>query len=61
MVRLAHERILLAAREPSQQRTASWVVELGPEAGEVCGRIVFEGLPSALARASTGLVGAKSL
>jgi excinuclease ABC subunit A len=33
--------------------SADWVVELGPEAGEHGGRIVFEGEPKKLARAKT--------
>ncbi len=32
---------------------ADWVVELGPEAGEAGGRVVFEGDPMALAKRKT--------
>lgn len=33
--------------------SADWVIELGPEAGEAGGQIVFEGLPSQLRKAKT--------
>ncbi len=48
---------------PDVIRAADWVVELGPEVGGAGGRIVFEGPPRALARASTatGLVLAREV
>jgi excinuclease ABC subunit A len=47
------DTLVVIEHQPDVIRAADWVVELGPEAGEGGGRIVFEGPPSALARAST--------
>jgi len=44
---------VVSEHQPDVIRAADWVVELGPEGGEAGGRIVFEGPPSAIARAST--------
>jgi excinuclease ABC subunit A len=52
------DTLVVIEHQPDVIRAADWVVELGPEAGEAGGRIVFEGPPSALARAwtATGIV-----
>jgi ABC-type multidrug transport system ATPase subunit len=47
------DTLVVIEHQPDVIRAADWVVELGPEAGEAGGRIVFEGPPSALARAAT--------
>jgi excinuclease ABC subunit A len=52
------DTLVVIEHHPDVIRAADWVVELGPEAGEHGGTLVFEGTPKELARAdtATGLV-----
>jgi excinuclease ABC subunit A len=45
--------LVIIEHHPDVIASADWVVELGPEAGEDGGRVVFEGEPRKLARAKT--------
>jgi len=47
------DTLVVIEHHPDVIASADWVVELGPEAGEDGGRIVFEGEPRKLARART--------
>jgi excinuclease ABC subunit A len=47
------DTLVVIEHHPDVIASADWVVELGPEAGEDGGRIVFEGDPNKLARART--------
>jgi len=47
------DTLVIIEHHPDVVACADWVVELGPEAGEDGGRIVFEGEPRKLARART--------
>ena len=47
------DTLVVIEHHPDVIACADWVVELGPEAGEDGGRIVFEGEPRKLARAKT--------
>jgi excinuclease ABC subunit A len=47
------DTLVVIEHHPDVIASADWVVELGPEAGEAGGRIVFEGDPRKLARAKT--------
>jgi excinuclease ABC subunit A len=47
------DTLVVIEHHPDVIACADWVVELGPEAGERGGRIVFEGDPRKLARAKT--------
>jgi excinuclease ABC subunit A len=47
------DTLVIIEHHPDVIASADWVVELGPEAGEKGGRIVFEGEPRKLARART--------
>ncbi len=47
------DTLVIIEHHPDVVACADWVVELGPEAGEEGGRIVFEGEPRKLARART--------
>jgi excinuclease ABC subunit A len=47
------DTLVIIEHHPDVIASADWVVELGPEAGEEGGRIVFEGEPRKLARART--------
>ena len=47
------DTLVIIEHHPDVIACADWVVELGPEAGERGGRIVFEGEPKKLARAKT--------
>jgi excinuclease ABC subunit A len=47
------DTLVVIEHHPDVIASADWVVELGPEAGEEGGRIVFEGDPRKLARART--------
>jgi excinuclease ABC subunit A len=47
------DTLVVIEHHPDVIASADWVVELGPEAGELGGRIVFEGEPRHLARART--------
>jgi excinuclease ABC subunit A len=47
------DTLVVIEHHPDVIACADWVVELGPEAGEAGGRIVFEGEPRKLARAKT--------
>jgi excinuclease ABC subunit A len=50
------DTLVVIEHHPDVIRSADWVVELGPEAGDLGGRVVFEGAPQALlsARTATG-------
>ena len=52
------DTLVVIEHHPDVIRAADWVVELGPEAGEHGGTVVFEGTPKELIRAdtATGLV-----
>jgi excinuclease ABC subunit A len=47
------DTLVVIEHHPDVVACADWVVELGPEAGERGGRVVFEGEPRKLARAKT--------
>ncbi len=47
------DTLLIIEHHPDVIASADWVIELGPEAGEDGGRIVFEGEPRKLLRART--------
>jgi excinuclease ABC subunit A len=47
------DTLVVIEHHPDVIACADWVVELGPEAGEDGGRIVFEGEPKRLSRAKT--------
>ena len=47
------DTLVVIEHHPDVIACADWVVELGPEAGEEGGRVVFEGEPRKLARAKT--------
>jgi excinuclease ABC subunit A len=47
------DTLVIVEHHPDVIASADWVVELGPEAGEQGGRIVFEGEPRKLSRAKT--------
>jgi excinuclease ABC subunit A len=47
------DTLVIVEHHPDVIANADWVVELGPEAGESGGRIVFEGEPRALVRRRT--------
>ena len=47
------DTLVIIEHHPDVIASADWVVELGPEAGEDGGRVVFEGEPRKLARART--------
>jgi excinuclease ABC subunit A len=47
------DTLVIVEHHPDVIASADWVVELGPDAGEKGGRIVFEGEPRKLARAKT--------
>ena len=47
------DTLVVIEHHPDVIRAADWVVELGPEAGEGGGEVVFEGPPAALLRAKT--------
>jgi excinuclease ABC subunit A len=47
------DTLVIIEHHPDVIASADWVVELGPEAGEHGGRIVFEGEPRKLARTKT--------
>jgi excinuclease ABC subunit A len=47
------DTLVIVEHHPDVIANADWVVELGPEAGDEGGRIVFEGEPRDLARART--------
>ncbi|HLK36404.1 MAG TPA: hypothetical protein VKU41_06595 [Polyangiaceae bacterium] len=55
------DTLLIVEHHPDVIASADWVVELGPDAGEGGGRIVFEGEPRKLekARTATGKVMAR--
>ena len=45
--------IVVVEHNPDVIRAADWVIDLGPDAGDAGGQIVFEGTPEDLARADT--------
>jgi len=45
--------VLVVEHNLDVMRAADWVIELGPEAGEKGGRVVFSGTPAKLAKAKT--------
>jgi excinuclease ABC subunit A len=47
------DTLVIIEHHPDVIACADWVVELGPEAGDAGGRIVFEGEPRSLSRAKT--------
>jgi excinuclease ABC subunit A len=47
------DTLVVIEHHPDVIASADWVVELGPEAGDEGGRIVFEGEPRKLASART--------
>jgi excinuclease ABC subunit A len=47
------DTLVIVEHHPDVIASADWVIELGPEAGEKGGRVVFEGEPRKLARAKT--------
>lgn len=47
------DTLVIVEHHPDVIANADWVVELGPEAGEAGGRIVFEGEPRALVKRKT--------
>ena len=47
------DTLLVIEHHPDVIACADWVVELGPEAGEEGGRIVYQGDPAKLARTKT--------
>jgi excinuclease ABC subunit A len=47
------DTLLVIEHHPDVIRSADWVVELGPEAGENGGTVVFEGTPAELEKADT--------
>ena len=47
------DTLVIVEHHPDVIANADWVVELGPEAGEAGGRVVFEGEPKALAKKKT--------
>ena len=49
----AGHSLVVVEHNPDVIRSADWVIDLGPEAGDEGGRIVFEGTPEELKKAST--------
>ncbi len=47
------DTLVIVEHHPDVIASADWVIELGPDAGERGGRVVFEGEPKKLARAKT--------
>ena len=47
------DTLVIVEHHPDVIANADWVVELGPEAGEAGGRVVFEGEPKALLKKNT--------
>ena len=47
------DTLVVIEHHPDVIASADWVVELGPEAGDRGGRVVFEGSPDRLFRAKT--------
>jgi excinuclease ABC subunit A len=47
------DTLVIVEHHPDVIANADWVVELGPEAGEHGGRVVFEGEPAALTKRKT--------
>jgi excinuclease ABC subunit A len=47
------DTLVIIEHHPDVVACADWVVELGPEAGEDGGRVVFEGEPRKLAKSRT--------
>ena len=45
--------LVVVEHNPDIIRCADWVIELGPEAGESGGNLVFEGTPQQLKQAGT--------
>jgi len=57
--------LILVEHAPAILRAADWIIDLGPEAGDLGGQVVAEGTPEAVARSGThtgralaGLIGA---
>jgi excinuclease ABC subunit A len=38
-------------------KAADWVIDMGPEAGELGGQVVYEGVPSGLAKCKSSQTG----
>jgi excinuclease ABC subunit A len=47
------DTLVVIEHHPDVIASADWVIELGPEAGQDGGRVVFEGMAAALAKART--------
>ncbi len=47
------DTLVIIEHHPDVIASADWVIELGPEAGDDGGRVVFEGEPRKLAKAKT--------
>ena len=45
--------IVVVEHNPDVIRSADWVIDLGPDAGDAGGQVVFQGTPEDLARADT--------
>ena len=45
--------IVVVEHNPDVIRSADWIIDLGPDAGDAGGRVVFEGTPEDLAKADT--------
>ena len=49
----AGHSLVVVEHNPDVIRSADWIIDLGPDAGDEGGRVVFEGTPEALKSAST--------
>jgi excinuclease ABC subunit A len=47
------DTLVIVEHHPDMIAAADWVIELGPEAGEGGGQVVFEGTPAQLRKAKT--------
>ena len=49
----AGHSLVVVEHNPDVIRSADWIIDLGPDAGDEGGRIVFEGTPEGIKSAST--------
>jgi excinuclease ABC subunit A len=49
--------ILIIEHNPEVIKTADWVIDLGPEGGDLGGNLVFEGTPEDLAKCEKSYTG----